>query len=103
MKKHFSAIITFILLQLGVLNPAFAADSNTQSVASVGAEQSNLINLNTATEAQLKSLPGIGPKKAKAIVEYREAFGNFTSVDSVTKVKGVGNKLLSKFRDKIEV
>ncbi|MFQ6371508.1 ComEA family DNA-binding protein [Shewanella sp. YIC-542] len=54
------------------------------------------ININTATAAELQMLNGIGEAKAQAIVEYREANGKFTSLEELTKVKGIGPKLLEK-------
>jgi len=102
MKKLISAIFTLIIIQFGIVQPALAADS-PPAQSTVEQAQSSPININTASETQLRSLPGIGASKAKAIVEYRETFGEFASVDSITKVKGIGNKLLAKFRDNIEV
>ena len=61
------------------------------------------VNINTADQATLESLPGIGQSKAQAIIEYREAHGNFQSVDDLTQVKGIGEKLLAKIKDLVEV
>ncbi|RMD71121.1 MAG: ComEA family DNA-binding protein [Gammaproteobacteria bacterium] len=61
------------------------------------------IDINTATAEQLETLPGIGPKKAQAIIDYREKHGPFQSVDDLTKVPGIGQKILEKIRDKITV
>lgn len=58
-----------------------------------------LININTATEAELDELPGIGPVLAKAIVEYREAYGDFADVSELTLVSGIGEKKLEKLRN----
>ena len=60
------------------------------------------VNINQA-DAQLisSSLNGIGAKKAQAIVDYREKNGDFTNVDDLTNVKGIGDKLLSKVRDDV--
>ncbi len=60
------------------------------------------INLNTASEAQLEALPGIGPSKAKAIVEYRSAHP-FQSVDEVKNVRGIGDSLFQSLKDKLTV
>ena len=56
------------------------------------------INLNTAGVAELKTLPGIGPKKALAIIEYRKANGPYKKVDDLLGVKGIGPKTLAKLR-----
>jgi len=61
------------------------------------------INLNTATIAQLQTLPGIGHKIATAIVDYRNAHGLFKSIDALRKVKGLGEKRLEAIRDDVEV
>ncbi|WP_229753385.1 ComEA family DNA-binding protein [Paenibacillus segetis] len=63
--------------------------------------QSGLININTAGLMELQNIPGIGAKKAQAIVDYRNAHGAFTSVDDLTKVKGIGDKMLQKMKPHI--
>jgi competence protein ComEA len=54
------------------------------------------INLNKADANVLASVKGIGPKKAKAIVNYRNAKGKFKSVKDLTNVRGIGDKRLAK-------
>ena len=58
----------------------------------------NSIDINSADKSTLASLPGIGPAKAEAIVKYRESNGNFTSIDDLTNVKGIGKKSLVKLK-----
>jgi competence protein ComEA len=58
----------------------------------------NPVNLNTATVAELETVPYIGEKKAKAIVDYRSAHGPFSSVDALDSVKGFGKKTIAKLR-----
>ncbi|MCC5883949.1 MAG: ComEA family DNA-binding protein [Halomonas sp.] len=60
------------------------------------------INVNTADVELLTELPGIGPSRAQAIVEDREANGNFESADDLTRVSGIGAATVEKFRDQIE-
>jgi comEA protein len=62
-----------------------------------------LININTADEAQLTSLKGIGPAKAKAITQYRQEHGPFKTVDDLKKVSGIGDKTLAALRPFITV
>jgi len=57
-----------------------------------------IVNLNTATEADLCRLPGIGPVLAKRIVEHRRKIGGFKSVEQLLDVKGIGEKKLEQIR-----
>ena len=61
------------------------------------------VNINTADVKELEGLPGIGPAKAKAIVDYRKEHGLFTTVDDLSKVQGIGPKMLEQLRNQIEV
>jgi competence protein ComEA len=61
------------------------------------------LNLNTATKDDLVTLPGIGPAKAQAIVDYRNQHGPFRSVDEVRKVKGIGEKLFLQIKPELSV
>lgn len=57
------------------------------------------VNINTASVDELDSVKGIGPTKAKAIVDYRTKNGPFKSVDDLKGVKGFGDKTLAKLRN----
>lgn len=61
------------------------------------------ININTATQQQLESLNGIGPVKAKAIIDYRSKNGAFKSVDDLKNVSGIGEKTLEKLKKDISI
>ena len=61
------------------------------------------INLNTAPAKDLERLPGIGAAKAADIVEYRAEFGDFTCIEDITKVPGIGAGTLDALRDYITV
>lgn len=62
------------------------------------------ININQATATEIaKALPGIGMKKAQAIVKYRQQYGKFKEVDQLLKVKGIGKKGLAASRDYISL
>jgi competence protein ComEA len=63
---------------------------------------SNLININTATESELCSLPGIGPSLAKRIIEYRTSH-YFSSIEEIKNVKGIGEKKFEKIKNLITV
>jgi len=61
------------------------------------------VNINTATQAELEALQGIGPAKAKAIVEYREANGPFTSTESLVNVDGIGQGTMKQLGDSVTI
>ncbi|ESU05011.1 competence protein ComE [Staphylococcus epidermidis CIM37] len=57
------------------------------------------LNLNSATEEQLKNIPGIGPSKAKDILNYREKNNGFNSINDLMKIKGFGKKTFEKLKE----
>jgi competence protein ComEA len=61
------------------------------------------VNINTATQSELEAVKGVGPSKAKAIIEYREANGNFKQVDDLDNVKGFGKASVDKLREALSV
>ena len=71
--------------------------------ASAGEAAGQLLNLNTATVAQLETLPGIGPALAQRIVDYRTANGPFGSLDDLLDVSGIGPAKLDAIRDLVIV
>ncbi len=66
-------------------------------------ERPAVVNLNTATAGELEALPGIGAKKAEAIVEARKSRGGFKSVDEIVDVRGIGPAQLEKLRPHLRV
>jgi|GEM_PF-713413 competence protein ComEA helix-hairpin-helix repeat region len=77
-----------------------AINSPSQS-ASQAAD--GLININTASAAELESLPKIGPALAQAIIKYRTENGPFTSVDDLEQISGISSTIINGFRDRITV
>ena len=62
-----------------------------------------LVNINSATQAELENLPGIGPTLAKRIVDYRNQYGFFDTVDSLKDVPGIGEAVFEQIQDLITV
>ena len=61
------------------------------------------VNINTATQVELETLKGIGPAKAKAIIDHRKKNGLFKSADDLQKVSGIGPVTVQKLRKDITV
>lgn len=77
------------------------ADSHEAGAPLTSRDEAGRLDLNRATAAELDELKGIGPSKAKAIVEDREKNGHFASVDDLLRVKGIGEKLLAGIKDSV--
>lgn len=71
--------------------------------ASEQSEQDGLVSLNTANRTQLQTIPGIGEKKAQAIIDYRNQHGSFNSLSDLKKVKGIGDKMFQKMKPYIKL
>jgi competence protein ComEA len=84
---------TLLVALLAVTAPGMANEPATEQSAVITS-----IDINTANQDQLAMLTGIGPAKAAAIVEYREANGPFASVDDLAKVRGIGSATIDKNR-----
>jgi len=74
----------------------------TVAAGSVTAE-SGLISINTADLIELQELPGIGPAKAEAIIQYREENGPFSASEDLQNISGIGEKTFEKLKDLITV
>ena len=73
-------------------------DSGTATAPGAGSS-SGLVNINTASAAELQTLSGIGPSMAQSIIDERTQNGAFTSVDDLMRVSGIGEKKLAKIKD----
>lgn len=73
-----------------------AKTTSSESVANL--PDTGSVDINTADEAILGTLPGIGPKTAAAIAEHRKQHGKFKSLDDLQQVKGLGAKKVAKLK-----
>jgi competence protein ComEA len=60
--------------------------------------QEGAININTASWEVIETLPGIGPEKAKQIVQYRQEIGHFLTLDDLLNVPGIGTTILNQIK-----
>lgn len=104
--KNGECIIVRSIDDEGVLDKQDFVDSrfNETSYRHSGSDNNSfLININTASKEELKTLNGIGDVLADSIIEYREENGVFESIDDIKNVSRIGSKTFEKFRDKITV
>lgn len=87
------------------VSPAPSASSPDQPRAAAAPKRSQpgLLDLNRATEQDFDALPGIGPKLAERIMEYRQSVGAFHSLDELREVKGIGKKKFERIRPLVTV
>jgi competence protein ComEA len=97
MLKGLTTCVLALALATSGVAPALAGQSKpAQQTATV-------VNLNTATAAQLQDLPGIGARTAERIIEYRGKNGGFKKIEELMNVKGIGEKSFLKLKDRITV
>lgn len=78
-------------------------DPSSISSSTAGSQNSNSININKADAEELQNIPGIGPAKAAAIIEYREKNGSFKEPEQLMEISGIGEKTFEKMKDAVTV
>ncbi len=84
---------------IAVPNTEHRQDSKTKPAVS---NKPTLLNINTASVKELQTLPNIGARMAERIIDHRTQHGDFTSVDALQNVKGIGPKTIAKLRPFID-
>jgi competence protein ComEA len=95
-------MVALLVLGLGVVSRA-AQESPRRAAPTASATAGAMVNLNTATVAQLESLPGIGKSTAERILEYREKSGGFKKIEDLMNVRGIGEKSFLKLKPLVTV
>ena len=104
MQRFLIALV--ILAAIGVAQPSIASPQAAKAAtgtAKAKATASNPVNLNSASVAQLQTLPGIGASAAQRIVDYRQKNGSFKKIEELMNVKGIGEKSFLKLKPLITV
>ena len=99
----FAFVFVTLLSVAGFAQTAPARTAPPRSAASASADKAPPLNLNTATAADLERLPGIGPKVAARIVDYRTKKGPFRKTEELMNVQGIGEKSFLKLRAQLTV
>ncbi len=92
------------LIVIGITpSPGQTFDSGAADPSASGPTSGGLVNINTATAAQLDALPGIGPALAQRIIDYRTQHGAFRSVNQLEQVPGIGDAKFADIKDLVTV
>lgn len=78
-------------------------NKQTTSSSSKNAGTSKKVNINTATQTELESIPGVGPSTAQKIITYRTQKGKFKTIEDIKNVSGIGESKFNKMKDYITV
>jgi len=97
------AVVAMAALPAAAQQKSQSPAAKPSAAAKDGAAPIATINLNTATQAQLETLPGIGAKAAQRILEYRQKNGSFKKAEDLMNVKGIGEKAFLKLKPYLTV
>lgn len=96
MKRTISGFVILVAMLVLFNHFSFAQAADTSSSA-------KLVNINTAGQSELESLPGIGPSLAKKIMEFRQKNGGFKNVNDLVAVPGIGQKKFEQLKNLVTV
>jgi competence protein ComEA len=94
LRRIVATTLAFAMAALVIAGPALAAGKPAPT---------GKVNINTASAEQLTALPGVGPKLAARIVEYRQKSGSFRSTQDLMNVQGIGEKNFAKLESYLSV
>jgi len=92
-----------VMVSLFAAAPHAAVAQTARHASTKSPTTTGIVNINTASAADLEGLPGIGPKTAARIVEYRQKNGPFKKIEEVMNVRGVGEKNFLKLKPQLTV
>ncbi|MBD1582929.1 ComEA family DNA-binding protein [Pseudoalteromonas sp. S16_S37] len=100
MMQTISLVVTLII-GLGINANVLAKEVKKSEPLVAVVQDVQTIDINSASLEQLITLPGVGEKKAQAIIDYRQTHGRFDNMDALQQVKGIGTHIAAKLEGKI--
>ena len=101
--RRVSYMLALLLLLAGIDAGPAAEASQAKPAAARAVAPSGPLNINTATAAQLETLPGVGARTAQAIVDQRQKSGGFKKIEELMNIKGIGEKSFLKLKPMVTV
>ena len=101
----FRTLVPVVALAIALTAPSFTSAQTPHAAAQPSAKKAPaaIVNLNTASAADLQTLPGIGAKTAARILDYRQKNGPFKKIEELMNIRGVGEKNFLKLKNQITV
>lgn len=90
-------------IQENIMTSSGLEENNTENKIQTNNTKQTKININTATQTELESLPGIGPSTAMKIIAYRQEKGKFKSIEEIKDVSGIGDSKYNNIKDLIDI
>ena len=98
-----SRMLLLTVLLAAMLSAAVPRVTVAQEAGSSASRSAAVVNVNTASAQQLEALPGIGPRTAARIIEYRQKSGGFKKVEDLMNVQGIGEKSFLRIKSMVTV
>ena len=92
-----------LLVALACNASPVAAQQAPRAAKAAAPASTTVLNLNSATAAQIATLPGIGQKTAELVVQYRQKNGPFKKIEEIMNVRGIGEKSFLRIKDRLSV
>jgi competence protein ComEA len=97
------SILLAVVAALALAFTPARAQSPGQTAARPAGQPATVVNLNTASSAELQALPGIGAATAARIIEFRQKNGPFKKIEEVMNVQGIGEKIFLRLKPQLSV
>ncbi|NOU50698.1 competence protein [Pseudoalteromonas sp. JBTF-M23] len=94
-------LVVTLIIGLGINANVLAKEVKKSEPFVTVVQDVQAIDINSASLEQLVTLPGVGEKKAQAIIDYRQTHGRFDNMESLQLVKGIGTHIAAKLEGKI--